>query len=353
MRLKFRKCFLTTALLIYFARDTSPAADQVLLQFNPAGLQGEVALRSNMGLPVSAMYPEFTIWRSTNLQTWQPLSGPISGHAGVSDEFLRVAVPLAGDRAFYRVVANIKLAPAGQRVGDAVYGYGTEFARQLQLTEEMALRTAELVRALPKFGQFVFEPTDSSDTAFTNSFTGIWTNRVQFLDNFASTMSMLQTISEKELARAPLATNEVVFIQSLVENQSASYSGVRTYTGWYPGLFYLTARGQRSVEQSGAFSSSDTWDALVTDVHTDPQEPLVSDPGSVLHEGVGNVHLLMIAVDCGPGDAAVYAGPVQSHYEFEPGPATRETDSQWKSGVGAGNLPAQPDWTRGYLVPGP
>ena len=219
--------------------------------------------------------------------------------------------------------------------------------------KEMALRTAELVRALPKFGQFVFEPTDSSDTAFTNSFAGIWTNRVQFLDNFASTMSMLQTISEKELARAPLATNEVVFIQSLVENQSASYSGVRTYTGWYPGLFYLTARGQRSVEQSGAFSPSDTWDALVTDVHTDPQEPLVSDPGSVLHEGVGNVHLLMIAVDCGPGDAAVYAGPVQSHYEFEPGPATRETDSQWKSGVGAGNLPAQPDWTRGYLVPGP
>jgi len=219
--------------------------------------------------------------------------------------------------------------------------------------KEMALRTAELVRALPKFGQFVFEPTDSSDTAFTNSFAGIWTNRVQFLDNFASTMSMLQTISEKELARAPLATNEVVFIQSLVENQSASYSGVRTYTGWYPGLFYLTARGQRSVEQSGAFSPSDTWDALVTDVHTDPQEPLVSDPGSVLHEGVGNVHLLMIAVECSPGDAAVYAGPVQSHYEFEPGPATRETDSQWKSGVGAGNLPAQPDWTRGYLVPGP
>src|SRR5439155_1927612 len=139
MSLKFRKCFLTTALLIYFARDTSPAADQVLLQFNPAGLQGEVALRSNMGLPVSAMYPEFTIWRSTNLQTWQPFSSPISGHAGVSDEFLRVAVPLAGDRAFYRVVANIKLAPAGQRVGDAVYGYGTEFARQLQLTGQLSL----------------------------------------------------------------------------------------------------------------------------------------------------------------------------------------------------------------------
>ena len=90
----------------------------------------------------------------------------------------------------------------------------------------------------------------------------------------------------------------------------------------------------------------------MTDVHTDPFEPLVGDPGSVLHEGVGNVHLLMIAVDCGPGDTAVYAGPVLSHYEFELGPTTRKTDSQWKSEVRAGTLPAQPDWTRGYLVPG-
>ena len=61
----------------------------------------------------------------------------------------------------------------------------------------------------------------------------------------------------------------------------------------------------------------------------------------------------MIAVDCGPGDTAVYAGPVLSHYEFELGPTTRETDSQWKSDAGIGNLPPQPDWTRGYLVPGP
>ena len=58
----------------------------------------------------------------------------------------------------------------------------------------------------------------------------------------------------------------------------------------------------------------------MTDVHTDPAEPLVNDPGSVLHEAVGNVHLLMIVVDCGAGSPAVYAGPVLSHYEFELGP---------------------------------
>ena len=110
----------------------------------------------------------------------------------------------------------------------------------------------------------------------------------------------------------------------------------------------MNSRALHSVDYS-----CDRWDPLVTDVHTDPPEPLVNDPGSVLHEGVGNVHLLMIAVDCGAGGTAVYAGPVLSHYEFELGPTTRETDSQWKADAATSNLPAQPDWTRGYLVPGP
>jgi hypothetical protein len=63
--------------------------------------------------------------------------------------------------------------------------------------------------------------------------------------------------------------------------------------------------------------------------------------------------MLMIAVDCGPGDVAVYAGPVLSHYEFELGPTTRMTDSQWKDQVRVGALPPQPEWTRAYLVPKP
>jgi len=49
---------------------------------------------------------------------------------------------------------------------------------------------------------------------------------------------------------------------------------------------------------------------------------------------------------------APIAGPVLSHYEFELGPTTRQTDSQWKSDIRAGILPPHPDWTRGYLVPG-
>src|SRR5690242_19940174 len=104
------------------------SSGQVVLQFNPAGSAGVVTLHSTLGLPVSAMYPEYTILRSTNLQTWESVAGPVSGGVGVSDELLRCAVPLAGERAFYRVVANVKVAsPESSRLGDAIYGYGTEF----------------------------------------------------------------------------------------------------------------------------------------------------------------------------------------------------------------------------------
>jgi hypothetical protein len=75
------------------------------------------------------------------------------------------------------------------------------------------------------------------------------------------------------------------------------YGGVRTYSGWYPTLFYSNARAQRSV-----ISPCDAWDALVTDVHTDPTDVVVGDPGSILHEGVANV-------DLSPGSFTVSRSP--------------------------------------------
>jgi hypothetical protein len=210
---------------------------------------------------------------------------------------------------------------------------------------EMALRTKALVSTMPSVGSFVFEPNDFNDQAFSNSYANMWANRVQTLDQFATTMSTLQAISESELAGIPLTTNQALFLKGIVENPGSAYTGAKTYSGWYPALFYRNSRAAHSVEYS-----CDRWDALVTDVHTDPPESKVADPGSILHEAVGNVHLLLIAVDCG-SDAAVYAGPVLSHYEFELGPFTRQTDEGWKGQVGPGNLPPQPDWTRSYLVP--
>ncbi len=218
-----------------------------------------------------------------------------------------------------------------------------------QKMKEMALRTKVLMSALPKGGVFNFDASPPDQAAFSYSLDAMWTNRILLLDNFVSAMATLQGISEKELDHVPLSTNEVAFLKGMVENQGFLYAGVRTYSGWYPGLFYANAR----LRNTPYYSPSDKWDALVTDIHTDPTDTFVGDPGCILHEGIGNVHLLMVAVDCGPGDAAVYAGPVQSHFEFELGPTTRKTDSQWKAEVRNGTLPPQPEWTREYLVPGP
>jgi hypothetical protein len=72
----------------------------------------------------------------------------------------------------------------------------------------------------------------------------------------------------------------------------------------------------------------------------------------VLHQGTGNVDLLLIAVDNGP-DQMMYAGPVMSHYEFiVPGPnLTRMSDSEWQGNLSGGKGPSRPDWTRSYLIP--
>ena len=116
--------------------------------------------------------------------------------------------------------------------------------------EEMALRTKDLVSVLSKTGQFVFEPNDWNDTNFTYAFGFIWTNRVQHLSNFASAMVTLRGISEKELTHTPLATNEVLFLKGIVEDPGILYTGARTYSGWYPNLFYQNCRALHSVEYS-------------------------------------------------------------------------------------------------------
>jgi hypothetical protein len=94
-----------------------------------------------------------------------------------------------------------------------------------------------------------------------------------------------------------------------------------------------------------------SWDALVADVHTDPPDPMDGDPGCVLHQGVGNVDLLVIAVDSG-ADRMLYAGPVLSHYEFEVAGVARQSDREWRQGLRKGQAPPRPEWTKGYLVPG-
>ena len=171
--------------------------------------------------------------------------------------------------------------------------------------------------------------------------------QINLLVTFAQRMATLRGIAEKELAQQPLATNEVDFLRDVMESHLNSYYHLRQFSGWYPKLFYRNVfDGQGDLAGQG----SDKWDALVTDVHTDTFDLLTGDPGAVIHEGVGNVHMMLIAVDNGP-DRMIYAGPVLSHYEFEMPLNVRKTDEEWKAQLSAGNAPPHPEWTHDWLVP--
>src|ERR1043166_854301 len=224
---------------------------------------------------------------------------------------------------------------------------------------EMALATKTVLSTLPTNGVFNYmhytNNASGSAVPYTVSVSGatMSANRLALMDRFADTMDTLRALSEKELSKTPFSSADTNFIRHLVE---FDYTGKRTYTGWYPNLFYQP--GSEYVpytldgnQDSGDEKGSDFWDPTVTTVHTDSPDAVVGDPGSILHEAVGNVQFMLIAVDNGPGDLAVYGAPVLSHYEFELGPTTRLTDAQWKSQITNNIIPAAGEWTKGYLVP--
>lgn len=164
--------------------------------------------------------------------------------------------------------------------------------------------------------------------------------RVAHCLNFAAQMAHLRDLATRELAGLPFSDADILFIRSTMNSQIDPYRG-KTFDGWYPGLFYKDY-GQ-SEPGSADINASDRRDPLVTDVHSaPPDEP--GFPGAVLHEGVGDVDLLLISVDNGT-DRMVYAGPTLSHYEFTVPGLNRLTDGEWS----AQKKPSRPEWTRDYL----
>lgn len=216
----------------------------------------------------------------------------------------------------------------------------------------LARLTSDSLAALPLSGTITLPNRDTNNpypATYTYDLAAIQAHELGFLANFATQMDTLRTIAEKEVIQQPLVQAESDFLKDVVEqHQNYSPTG-RRFNGWYPGLFYPNAY---QIYPFGVGEGSDMNDVMVTDVHTDPPDPVVGDPGAVLHEGIGNVHLLLIAVDNGP-DRMVYAGPVLSHYEFEMPANSRLTDAQWKANLQSGQKPPAPEWTRSYLVPTP
>lgn len=177
-------------------------------------------------------------------------------------------------------------------------------------------------------------------TPFPDNVKATQAKQVKFFRDFATQMGKIRNVAEKQLAQKELSADEKKVLEDVMQigHQAFGSGSQPKYTGWYPNLFY---RGTKD---------SVKWDALVADVHTDTPAPPHGDPGCVLHQGVGNVDLMVIAIDNGK-DRVVYLGPTMSHYEFETPNAVRRTDKEWKAQLLDGKHPPRPDWTRGYLVP--
>ena len=196
--------------------------------------------------------------------------------------------------------------------------------------ETMLARSADLI-----------EKTPFSDRTINKYGVGVKLKDVQkkqvaFLRGFAQRAAILKGMAEKELAQKPFDADEVKCFKAVVEGRGGS--GSPRYDGWYPKLFY---NNPHAVEEN---------DSLVTDVHTDLPDDTVADPGCVLHQGVGKVDMLIIAVDSGP-NRMVYAGPVLSHFEFTAAGTTRHADHEWQGILNGKTAPSRPAWTKEYLVP--
>ncbi len=242
--------------------------------------------------------------------------------------------------------------------GDCVYPKGfveprVEFWNRLKT---MAGRAADLIAGLHYEGNYT--PPAGEEIAMAT----IQGRQVAHLRRFATTLGSLEQMAKKELAQECFSADEEVFIRDLIQVLGEipfNSGGHRTYTGWYPQLFYRAIYWDD--KDFHVDYGADSIAALVADVHTDvPCD--CGDPGSVLHEAVGGVNLLLMAVDNG-ADCFLCAGPVLSHYELEvTGDPRRLSDEEWTPILNEGRFPddidpqrvegiTPPPWTQSYLVP--
>jgi uncharacterized protein DUF3160 len=240
-------------------------------------------------------------------------------------------------------------AYSGEILCDYPAGYvepRPEFWRAMYVLSTVA---ANAIAALPLSGTITLPGRTPFPPTVQYDLPAVQLAEFSCLTNFATQMLVVKDMAERELAQQPLTEEETNLILNFMQ-QSQYYDGEEAYNGWYPQLFYHNVYVPEvpgsSFDQS---EGSDKWDALVTDVQTDPPNPYINDPGAVLHEAAGSVDLIMIAVDNG-SSRMVYAGPVLSQYEFEVPGTTRLTDAEWQAQLGSAEQPP-PDWTQSYLVP--
>ena len=216
----------------------------------------------------------------------------------------------------------------------------------LQKLRTLAGEMQNLIATLPGEGTTALDRVTSVGSRHIDVDLAAWkVSLSSVFKNFADTVAQLEGLVAKELAHEPFTAADLAFIDGLMQGgEGVTSGGERRYDGWYPKLFYKTIYDEVDL-------GADKFDALVTDVHTDFPDVISGDPGTILHEGVGGVNLLMIAVERENGRKAIYAGPVLSYYEFyKEGSMERRTDLEWQE-ILRFQPPPPESWTQDYLVP--
>jgi hypothetical protein len=146
-------------------------------------------------------------------------------------------------------------------------------------------------------------------------------------------MTRLGGIAEKELNGQPYTPDEEEILARVIYRSNASCAK-GSQDGWYRGLYFTNRPFDAPAED---------WDAIIADVHTDPNR------AQVLHAATGSPEFGIFLATPPAGDFTAYVGPVSAYHEVVTGNSQRLSDNEWKRFYGD-SLPDQPDWTNVYLA---
>jgi len=216
-----------------------------------------------------------------------------------------------------------------------------------------------VISQLPLRGEAEWQARGGFQASTNLQLEAVQTGQLAFLARFSTNIALLETLSQKELDQQPFSGVETSYLLDLVERRY-DYFGMKKYSGWYPKLFYAGNEGRDEFTETLHFYSgkypldhdSAISTAIITDILTAGPDAMVGDPGAVLHQAVGNVHFMLVAVDNGP-DRMVFGGPVYSHYEFDLPGVQRMNDQEWQAQVIRRAEPPAPEWTKSWLAPRP
>jgi hypothetical protein len=151
------------------------------------------------------------------------------------------------------------------------------------------------------------------------------------LQTLKDSTQKLENISEKELVKEPLTSEEVEFMKELVWR-----CGSGGFIGWYVDTIH---------DMVLVANSSSTLEApLIADVATFPPDD-IKYPPQILHVGVGYVNALVVLFPKPDGTLVTAVGPVFSYYEFRLIGTKRLNDDEWKEMLTWDNRTAYlPDW---------